>query len=684
MNLRPILNPRTIAVVGASRDRTKLGNVIFRNCTRFGFTGKVYAVNPKAQRVEGQRAYPSLAALPRKVDVVIVVTPAAVVPAVIADAVRAKAKSAVVISAGFGEVGEKGKALQQQVVAIAKRGHLPLLGPNCLGFVLPHLKLNASFGAGLPDVGGVTVLSQSGAIAVAEMDWAAAKHLGFRAIVSLGNKAMLGETDLLEAFAADPGTKVILFYLEDIRDGRQFMQVAQRVAAEKPIIVLRAGRSAAAAKAAQSHTGALAGSSAVTDAVLRQAGCIVVDTMEEWFNLAAACSNSPRPRGNRLAILTNAGGPGILATDALAGTALQLAPLSSGTLQKLQRALPPAAAIHNPVDVIGDAPPERYAAALKILAADTSVDILALVLTEQLMTRSTAVAKAVIAMTRKTKKPILTSFIGGAGVAVAVRQLQRAQVPTFPFPEAAIRAAHALVVGTRPSGLPIRNLPAPLARFRTQGSTAVGEQARKFLGAGGIEVLPSYAVKSAAQAVRVATRLRFPAVMKLDAPKILHKTDRGAVAVDLHTPAMVRAAYLRFAAKFKAELRKPDSSIVIQDQRSHGVEVFLGATRDPQLGPIIVLGFGGIYVEALRNVAYACAPMTLADAKRFLEQSPVWAILRGVRGQAFAVGALLQTIVRLSTFIAARPEVQAVDCNPVLVSHSTATILDSRLTFAKS
>jgi acetyl coenzyme A synthetase (ADP forming)-like protein len=684
MDLRPLFNPRTIAVVGASRDRSKLGNVIFRNCSRFGYTGKVYAVNPKAKRVEGQRAYPSVASLPRNVDLVIVVTPAAVVPVVIADAVKAKAKSAIVISAGFGEAGKAGKSLEQQVVAIAKRGHLPLLGPNCLGIVLPHLKLNASFGAGLPATGGVTILSQSGAIAVAEMDWAAAKHIGFRAIVSLGNKAMVGEADLLEYCAADSGTKVILFYLEDIRDGRAFMQVAQRVAVRKPIIVLCAGRSAAAAKAAQSHTGALAGSSVVTDAILRQAGCIVVETMEEWFSFAAVCSDEPRPKGNRLTILTNAGGPGILATDALTGTALQLTPLSRGTLQRLQRVLPPAAATHNPVDVIGDAPPQRYAAALKILAADVNTDILVLVLTEQLMTRSAAVAKAIIAVVRNSKKPIFASFIGGAGVAAGVQLLQRAKVPTFPFPEAAVQAAHALVVGTRPSGLPIRNLPAPIASFRTHGRTAVGEQARKFLSAGGIAVLPSYTVTSADRAIRVATRLRFPVVMKLDAAKVLHKTDRGAVATDLHTPAMVRTTYLRFAKKFKGELKKPDSHIVIQDQRTHGVEVFLGAIRDSQFGPIIVLGFGGIYVEALRSVSYACAPMTLADAKVFLEQSPVWTILRGTRGQTFAADVLLKVIVRMSQFIAERPEVQSVDCNPVLVSHSTATILDARLTFTKS
>jgi acetyltransferase len=682
MQLQSFFNPKTIAVVGASRERAKLGNVIFRNCRAFGFKGKVFAVNPKAKRVEGQRAYPSLTALPVRPDLVIIVTPAAVVPAVIADAVKAKARGAVIISAGFKEAGEQGKALEQKVIAIAKRGKLPILGPNCLGLVLPHLKLNASFGAGLPDVGGVTVLSQSGAIAVAEMDWAKEKHVGFRAIFSLGNKAVLDEGDFLRAAAADPGTRVILLYLEDIRDGRRFAQIAQKVAAKKPVVILRAGRSTAAAKAAQSHTGALAGSSAVADAVLRQAGCIVVNTLEEWFSLAATCSVAPRPAGKRIAILTNAGGPGILATDALAGTALQLAQLSRLTVAKLRRALPPAAALHNPVDVIGDAPPERYAAALKILAADSNVDIIVSVLTEQLTTRSAAVAKAIVATARRVKKPILTSFIGGKGVAQAVSYLQSSGIPTFPFPEAAVRAAHALVAGTRPSGLVIRSLPKIAHGLSFTKPTTVGEQARKFLAKGNISVLPSYPVHSAQQAIRLASRLGLPAVIKIDAPSILHKTDRGAVVTDLHTPAMVRQAYQSFIKKFRVTLRQPEANIVVQDQRSNGVEVFLGATRDPQFGPIIVLGFGGIYVEALRSVSYICAPLNRSAAKKFLEQSPVWSILRGVRGQTFAIDVLVTHLVRLSTFIASHPEVRSVDCNPVMVSHSTATILDARLTFA--
>lgn len=681
MNLHPLLHPKSVAVVGASRERTKLGYRIYQNCKRYGYRGHVYPVNPKAKRIGSAACFPTLSAISKRIDLAIIATPAATVPAVLTDAVRAKVGSVVVISAGFGESGQVGKALEATVRDIARRAHLPLVGPNCLGVVYPHLKLNASFADGMPATGGVSVLSQSGAIAVAQMDWAANHHLGFRSIMSLGNKVSLSEADMLEALAADPGTRVILFYLEDVRDGRHFLRVAQRVASQKPIIILRSGRSAQGARAAQSHTGALAGSSQLTDAVLRQAGCIVVDTIADWLNDAAACDQLQRPRGNRLCILTNAGGPGILATDALAGTGLTLATFAPQTNRALRKFLPPAASLHNPVDVVGDAPPERYLAALRAVVADPNVDIVVATLTDQLTTRSQAIARGIIALSRKTRKPMLTSFIGGKRIASATEILRRSGCPTFPFPDVAVRAADVLVTGTRHSRIAVQPLPPASQPLRPAGPTAVGERARKYLGTGGIAVLPSYAVSSADQAVRVATRLHFPVVMKLDAARVLHKTDRGAVAVDLHTPAMVRVSHTRFAKKFRHLLRQPDAHIVIQDQRSHGAEVFLGAIRDPQFGPVLVLGFGGIYVEALRRVAYATAPLTSADAQRFLERSPAWAILRGVRGQQFATAQLVQLIVRVSSFIARHPEVSSLDCNPVLVSHSTATILDARLTF---
>ncbi|MEK7632157.1 MAG: acetate--CoA ligase family protein [Patescibacteria group bacterium] len=683
MNLQPLLNPKSIAVVGASRERGKVGNVIFRNCRQFGYRGMVYPVNPKAARIEAVRAYPSVSAIPKRVDLVIIATPAAIVPLILKDAIRAKAKSAMVISAGFSETGAKGKTLENEIAALARRAKLPLVGPNCLGLLLPHRKLNASFAAGLPKAGSVSILSQSGAMAVAEMDWAAGQQLGFRAIISVGNKAVLREADYLAALGKDAGTKVILMYLEDIRDGRKFLETAQHVAVTKPIVILRAGRSAVAAKAAQSHTGALAGSSAVTDALLRQAGCVVVDTIEAWFALAAAFAVAPRPKGNRLAILTNAGGPGILATDALPNTGLTLAAFTPATAKRLRKVLPSAAALHNPVDVVGDAPPERYAAALKAVIADRNIDVVVSVLTDQLVTRSSKVAQQIIRLHKKSPKPILAAFVGGPKVAKAIALLRAAGVPAFAYPELAVQAAGALVTGTRKSALPIRPLGRFAKPFRASNVAAVGEQAQKMLGVGGIRVLPVHVVRSAKQAVSRAAQLHYPVVMKLDAPSVLHKTEKGAVALDLHTPAMVTQAFHRFRRVFARQLREAGGRIVLQDQRRAGVELIIGAVQDPQFGPVVLVGFGGIYTEALRSVDYIAAPCTPADARIFLQRAKVWSVLTGARGQIFAVTAVVDLLVRVSQFIARHPEVQALDLNPVLVTHQQAIVVDARLTFTK-
>lgn len=683
MDLRSLLNPKNIAVVGASRERTKVGNVIFRNCRQFGYRGTVYPVNPKAEQIERVRAYPSVSAIPKRVDLVVIATPAAIVPLVLKDVIRAKAKSAMVISAGFAETGAKGKVLEGEIEALARRAKLPLVGPNCLGLLLPHLKLNVSFAAGLPQAGSVSILSQSGAMAVANMDWAAGQHLGFRSIISVGNKAVLREADYLAALGKDPGTKVILMYLEDIRDGRAFLEMAQRVVATKPVVILRAGRSAAAAKAAQSHTGALAGTSAVTDALLRQAGCVVVETIEEWFALAAAFAVAPRPKGNRLAILTNAGGPGILATDALPETGLVLGTFTPATAKRLQKVLPPAAAMHNPVDVVGDAPPERYAAALSAVVADKNVDLVVSVLTDQLVTRSSKVAEAIIRLHRKSAKPILAAFVGGPKVAKAVARLRAAGVPAFAYPELAVRAAGALVSGTRPSQLRIRPHGKTATPFRTTNAAAVGEQAQKMLAVGGIPILPVYALRSPAHAVKIAARLHYPVVMKLDAPSVLHKTEKGAVALDLHTPTMVTQAFRRFQKVFARQLREKGARIVLQAQRHVGAELIIGALQDPQFGPVVLVGFGGIYTEALRSMDYLAAPFTTTDAQHFLATAKVWSILGGARGQHFAVDAVVALLVRVGQFIAQHPEVQALDLNPVLVTNRNATIVDARLTFLK-
>jgi acetate---CoA ligase (ADP-forming) len=680
MNTQPLLNPKTVAVVGASRDRDKLGNIVFRNCTELGFRGKVYPVNPTAKRIEGKRAYPSLSSLPVRPDLVIVVTPAPTVPAILRDAVKAKARVAVVISAGFKEIGERGVVLERQIFNIAKRGKLTLIGPNCLGIVLPHLKLNASFGSGMPEVGQVSVLSQSGAIAVAEMDWASSRHIGFRAILSLGNKTTFTEIDGLQLLAKDPGTKIILMYLEDIREGRKFLQVAQRITPKKPIIILRAGRSVAAAKAAQSHTGAIAGSSAVTDTLLRQAGCVVVEDTEDWFTMVSAFMQKWQPRGNRTAIITNAGGPGILATDALARSALQLAQFSTATFKKLQKVLPASASLHNPLDITGDAPPLRYRTALEIVLQDKAVDIVIAVLTHQYVTQSAQVAKLMVQLQHRYRKPIFASFIGGKKIQQAVNILRAGEIPVFPFPEIAVRAAEAVCASKSKVSFPIRFVKNPAIKKGDETRVAVGMEAQKmFIRAGIRDLKLLYEVKSVGQAVSQAKKIGYPVVLKVDAPSIIHKTERGAVALDLHTPAMVRSTFSKMSRVFHRDLKAPNANIVVQKQKFGGLEIFLGGVRDPQFGPVLAFGLGGIFVEALHRVDYIAAPVTYAEARKFIEQSKLWPILKGARGRTFDLVSLAKLISQLGQYIAKHPELESVDCNPAVINHDSISVLDIRI-----
>jgi acetyltransferase len=680
MNNRPLLNPQTIAVVGASRDRTKLGNIVYRNCTEHGFRGKVFPINPKAKRIEGKRAYPSLTSLPVRTDLVIIVTPAITVPAILKDAVKVKARAAVVISAGFKEIGERGAALEHQIASIAKRGKLTLVGPNCLGIVLPYLKLNASFGSGMPEIGQVSILSQSGAIAVAEMDWASSRHIGFRAILSLGNKTVFTEIDGLRLLAQDPGTKIILMYLEDIREGRKFLEIAQSITPRKPIIILRAGRSVAAAQAVQSHTGAIAGSSAVTDTLLRQAGCVVVEDTEDWFTMVGAFTQQCQPRGNRTAIITNAGGPGILATDALAQAPLQLAQFSSVTINKLRKSLPSSASLHNPLDITGDAPPARYRVALEVILRDPGVDLVVAVLTHQYVTQSAEVAKFMVKLQQKFHKPLFTSFIGGKKIQRAVSILRAGNIPVFPFPEIAVHAAGAVCAAKDVKHIQIKPIKNLFKKGLLRARVAVGLEAQSmFIKAGisGLERL--HEVSSATQAVSKAKSFGYPVVLKVDAPSVIHKTERGGVALDLHTPAMVRTAYAKMSRTFRLDLKAPNATILLQKQKFGGLEIFLGGVRDPQFGPVLACGLGGIFVEALHRVDYVAAPLSSADARRFIEQSKLWSILRGARGRSFAIVALAKLISQLGNFLAEHPEIESVDCNPVVINHDAVSILDVRI-----
>lgn len=677
--LHPLLSPRSIAVVGASADRSKLGNVIFRNCRSFGYRGRVFPVNPHAETIEGERAYPNLAQLPIRPDCIIVATPAEVVPQIITDAAKQHIPSAIVISAGFRETGKSGSALEERITRIAISADMALLGPNCLGVIVPHLGLNASFAAGMPSAGSVSILSQSGAMAVALADWASESGLAFRHLVSLGNKAVIDETDFLRYFGADSGTRVVMMYLEDVRNGIEFLHVASRLSRKLPIVVIKAGKTEAAAAAVASHTGALVSSGEATIAALRSAGCVVVDTIEEWFDVARAFAALKVPAGDRIAIVTNAGGPGILATDAVGKERLTMAHFSSATLRILARALPHAAALHNPVDVVGDAPPERYHSALTAVAKDPGTDAIVAVMTHQLITNSEGMAQAIIDTAKSTSKPVFASLVGGEGVRGAVRMLREAGVPSFHYPESAVRALWLVRswLQTKPNSPPI--IPKPHHPIHSRNPVISGEEALNILRKYGMASPPGLTVRSAPAAVQAAIKLGFPVVMKIISSAVVHKTDARGVVMDVHSEKAAAEVARSFLKSFGKKLRGPHEGILVQPHIQDALEVFVGAVRVPDFGPMVLLGLGGIFVESLHAVTYSPAPLSPAQAKVFIAQSPLWPIIKGTRGKVFALADLEKALCGLSRFIAVHPEVHSVDGNPLMLTRAHAWLVDARI-----
>jgi len=679
MNLASLLTPRRIAVIGASVDRQKLGNVIFRNCKDFGFTGDVFPINPHEGHVEGVTAYQSVAQLPKKPDLAIIATPASTVPGIVQACAKARVPAAIIISAGFRETGESGMKLEERVIRTAELSHITVLGPNCLGFVAPHIKLNASFAQGLPAQGSVSIVSQSGAMAVAIADWASASGIGFRYLVSLGNKAGVTESEILEYLAKDSGTKVILMYLEDVRNGRAFLRKAARITAQKPVIVIMAGRSTAAAAAVASHTGALATTGEVTVAALRSAGCIVVDTIEEWFDSARGFSAGRFPRGRRVAIVTNAGGPGILATDAIAREGLSMTLFSPQTEAVLAKRLPSTAAIHNPVDVIGDATPERYRSALQAVSADANVDAVIVICTHQLVTDSVAIAREISTAYRGSSKPIFAAFVGGEGVREALFTLRSEGIPAFTYPESAIRTLRMLREFKTFRPTDPGTLPRPHRRYVSSSGVLLGTVALDQLRRYGCTPLHGKLVRTADEAVAAARKLGFPVVMKVISDAAIHKTDMKGVVVDVHSPEATVSVAKRFIKTFGKVFKKKTEGIFIQPHILDAVEIFVGGINTPGFGPMVLVGMGGIFVEKLKGVVYAPAPLTPLTARTLLRSSSLWPIIEGTRGKTFAVASLVRTLVGISACIAAHPEVSSIDANPVMLTTDRAWLVDARM-----
>jgi acetyltransferase len=696
--LDSIFRPASLAVIGATDRDGSVGRTLVENILKTGFPGAFYPVNPHRKEILGVSAYPNLAAVPGPVELAVIVTPAATVPAAVRDCVAVGVRGAIIISAGFKEVGAEGARLESEILAEARRGKMRLIGPNCVGVMNPSSRLNATFAQGMALDGSVAFLSQSGALCTSILDWSLQENVGFSSFVSTGSMLDVGWGDLIDYFGDDPRTRSILLYIESVGDPSAFLSAAREVSRTKPIIVIKAGRSEAAAKAAASHTGALTGSDDVLDCAFRRCGVLRVDSIGDLFDMAEVLGKQPRPRGRRLGVITNAGGPGVLATDALLAAGGELAKLGAETLSKLDARLPPHWSHGNPVDMLGDADPQRLADTLQIVAADAGCDGLLVILSPQGMTDPAASAAQLALHAKGRTIPILASWMGGATVAVGAALLNREGIPTFHYPDTAARvfvylwqyAANQRALYETPS------LPAPeqgeidrakaaqvLHAVTATGRTLCTEwESKQLLAAYGIPIVRTDLARTPEEAAGRADSIGFPVVVKLNSETITHKTDVGGVRLNLSSADAVRVAFREISAEVSNRFGAAAfSGVTVQPMIRHqGYELILGASPDPQFGPVLLFGLGGELVEVFRDRALALPPLTTTLARRVMERTRIYRALCGVRGRAAVdLPALESLLVRFSQLVAEQPRVKEIDINPLQVSPEGCIALDARI-----
>jgi acetyltransferase len=691
--------PGSVAVIGASSRPGSVGRAVLENLLNGSFHGKVYAVNATHPEVLGLKAYASIRDIPHAVDLALVATPAATVPQLIGECVDAGTRSVVVISAGFRECGAEGAALEHQIQEQLRRGSLRLIGPNCLGVMFPAIGLNATFAKEAPKAGNVAFLSQSGALLAAILDWSHREEVGFSAIVSTGSMLDVGWGDLIYHFGDDPRTKSILLYMESVGDARSFLSAAREVALTKPIIVIKAGRSQAASRAAASHTGALTGSDEVLEAAFRRSGVLRVHNIADLFYMAEVLGRQPRPKGPRLTILTNAGGPGVLATDSLVASGGELAELSPESLRRLDEFLPAHWSHNNPIDVLGDADPERYARALEIASQDPNSDGLLVILSPQGMTEPTQIAQRLKPYAKQTGKPVLASWMGGSSVAAGEAALNSAGIPTFPYPDTAARAFTYMwrytynlrglyETPTQSGQSEIENaarnqVEQIIQNARSRSRTLLTElESKQLLSLYGIPTVETRVAASEDEAATLAAQLRFPVVLKVFSETITHKTDVGGVKLNLPDEAAVRSAY-RAIKSSVAEKAGPDqfSGVTVEPMvKREGYELILGSSVDPQFGPVVLFGSGGQLVEVYRDRALALPPLNTTLAQRMMEQTRIFTALKGVRGRKpVNMAALENVLVRFSQLVLDQRWISEIDINPLLASPERILALDARI-----
>lgn len=691
MDLKPLIRPQSIAIIGASRDSQKIGAQILNNLIRSNFMGKIYPINPKASAIQGLASYQSVIAVSETIDLAIIAIPQPFVQDAIKDCIQKKVGSIIIITAGFKETGEQGKKLEQDIANQCKKANIPLLGPNCLGIIIPQINLNASFGTQLPKTGNVSFVSQSGAFGTAVIDWAQNNNIGFSLFASLGNKAVLNENHFLEL--TDPNTKVQAFYLEDIVDGRRFMELSSELTKTTPILLLKPGRTKKAQEAAKSHTGALAGQDDIASTALGQAGVLRANTSEELFDLIKAFSFIKELNGNKIAIITNAGGPSIMATDALESAGLQLAPLSDKTQSDLSQYLPRESNIHDPVDLIGDAKAERYKNALDCVLKDQSVDAIIVLLTPQTSTEIELTAKYIIDHAKNTTKPIIASFIGGSHVEKGLKLLSQNNVLSYQFPEQAVNVLGRFWEYKQKQQIAINNhiipnlsyVPNPahnklLDQAKSSNRTSLNQdELEELLSECNIKFPAKKRVTSPENAWQNAKELGAPVVMKIASSNILHKSDSGAVILNLYDQEQISESFGQLQ-KILKNSNDPNGYIYLQKQLPKGLELILGMKRDPVFGPVILIGSGGIYTEVYKDTAEMIAPLTKSQAQKMLESTKIYNILNGARSQQkHNTEVIIQAILKLSNLAMSYSQIKEIDLNPITIINDDLVALDARV-----
>ena len=704
LNLDKIFNPKSVAVVGASDEEGTVGYTLMKNLTESNYEGKVYPVNIRKKEILGLKACQSVEQLPEAVDLVIIATPSKTVPDVVEQCGKAGIVGIIILSAGFKEIGPEGKALEDKILQIQKKHSLRIIGPNCLGIIHPDLNLNATFTGKMPKSGNMAFISQSGALGSAILDWAIHENIGFSHFVSLGSMIDVAFGDLIDYFGTDPRTKSILMYIEGIVDARKFMSAARHFARTKPIIVVKAGKFAESAKAAASHTGSLTGEDMVYDAAFKRAGMVRVDEVNDLFNSAEVLGTQPLPKGPNLAIITNAGGPGVMATDSLLTRGGSLAKLSQKTMDELNSILPHYWSRGNPVDILGDARAERFRKAVELCLDDENVDGLLIIYAPQAVASPAGIAKSIVDLWKEKRfhnKTILTCFMGYGEVEEANRIFNQNNVPTYSTPEQAVKAYMYMYQYERnlellyetPEELPV-DIVSPKRPLAVIMRNAVGEnrellneaEAKTFLEYYDIPVARSFVARTPDEAVTVASRVGYPVVAKILSPQIVHKSDAGGVVLDIDNEVKLREAFDQIT--HRAKEYDPHAEILgvtVQHMvEKRGQEVILGAKYDSLFGPVILFGMGGVGVEVFKDFAIGLPPLNQTLARRMMEETKVFQLLKGFRNMPPAnIKQLEEIMVRFSQMLVDFPQLKEVDINPLLVNESQAIALDARIVIDK-